>query len=339
MVKKYKIGFAGTSAFACPFFEELQQKFDVRLLMTKQVDVKAKSYSFAKFLLNRDLSHPIIYSGEKLGLNQLEDAWAEVQKIGGNRIPCVYPAKMREVDEGTFDELDAMIVIAYGHKIPKRMLEKCVWINLHGSVLPKFRGAAPINYAIMSGEEASGLSATIMVEEIDAGPVIDTIEVPILPEDDSAVLAMRMQEIGKEWFAETVFKYLEGGIKAVPQDDSIATFAPSITAEHKKIDWTKSAREIHNKIRGLAPNMCCSVEIAGIRLKLLASEILPDGWTALEILQIGQFINPNKIRQLIIRCGTGFLRLTSVIPESSREMSDESFVRGYSKLLSNISAT
>ena len=374
--KKYIIGFAGTSAFACPFFEELQKIFEIRFLMTKAIDPKSKLYSFAKFIKDKNLEEKNIYKqnevedkelrnydSKKKQDNDLEGNHAGVidmkscfetreedkqlyelssQEKWQNRelgsyerrsFPCYYPAKMKEIDEFIFEGLDAMIVIAYGHKIPKRMLDKCVWINLHGSILPKFRGAAPINYSIMAGEEQSGLSATIMAEQIDAGPVIETMSVPIESDDNSADLALRMQKMGREWFAQTVLGYLEGRLSAIPQDPLLATFAPSITAESRKLDWGKSAFEIHNKIRALSPNMCCSLDLEETKLKLVASRLLSEDYIPPEIPQIGKPISFEKTDKLIIRCGEGFLRLTQIVPDSSKQMSDEEFVRGYRNLL------
>ena len=290
---RLRVAFAATSPFAIPFFEEIMKVFDVRFLMTKAVDPKL--YSFARFIQDIDM-------------------------------PCYYPTKMKEIDESIFDELDVMIVIAYGHKIPKRMLDRCTWINLHGSVLPKFRGAAPINYALMAGETETGLSSTIMVEQIDAGPVIDTIKMPINHDDNVASLISRMQTEGKEWFPQTIIRYLNKEIVAVPQDDLLATFAPCITNADRQIDWTKSATQIHNQIRGLSPAPCCSIQIDNLRIKIIESSVVQN-LDEFANKSIGSLVDP--VNQLVVRCGSGFLRLNRIIPESSKLMSDADFIRGH----------
>ena len=297
---RYRIAFAATSAFAYPFFQELQKIFDIAFLMSKEPEPKSKSPSFAKFI--------------------------QEDKIN---IPCYYPKKMKEINESIFDGLDAVIVIAYGHKIPKRMLDKCAWINLHGSLLPKFRGAAPINYAIMAGEKRTGLSSTIMVEQIDAGPVIDLLDIDINQDDTASSLSLRMQELGKEWFAESVLQYLKGEKAAIPQDDAIATFAPSITHADRQIDWSLSAQEVDNKIRGLSKMYCSSIKIDQISLKLISSEVFLDEELTVDGVEVGQLVDPHRIRKLIIRCGSGFVQLKKVIPEGSKEMDDSSFIRGH----------
>jgi methionyl-tRNA formyltransferase len=150
---------------------------------------------------------------------------------------------------------DVVVIIAYGQIIPKRLIEipRLGWINLHASLLPKYRGAAPINWAIVNGETRSGLTTMQIDPGMDSGPALLQIEMDIAPDETAPQLAARMAEAGAPLVVETLRKLEQGEITGVPQNHGQATFAPLLKKEHGRIDWSHTAGRIHNRIRGLLP--------------------------------------------------------------------------------------
>jgi methionyl-tRNA formyltransferase len=150
---------------------------------------------------------------------------------------------------------DAVVIIAYGQIVPKRLIEipRLGWINLHASLLPKYRGAAPINWAIVNGETSTGLTTMQIDAGMDTGPILLQETIAIGADETAPELARRMSEAGAPLMAETLRKLDRGEISARTQDSAQASLAPRLTKELGLIDWSRSAREIYNKIRGLAP--------------------------------------------------------------------------------------
>jgi methionyl-tRNA formyltransferase len=150
---------------------------------------------------------------------------------------------------------DAVVIIAYGQIIPKRLIEvpRLGWMNLHASLLPKYRGAAPINWAIVNGETSTGLTTMQIDAGMDTGPILLQQVIAIGPDETAPELAHKMSEAGAPLMADTLHKVERGGISPRPQDASKASLAPRLTKELGLIDWSRSARVIYNGIRGLAP--------------------------------------------------------------------------------------
>jgi methionyl-tRNA formyltransferase len=150
---------------------------------------------------------------------------------------------------------DAAVIIAYGQIIPRRLLEipRLGWLNLHGSLLPKYRGAAPIAWAIINGETRTGLTTMRLDAGLDTGPILMQREIEIGSDETAPELAKRMAEAGAPLAAESLIKLERGEIVPIPQDSAKATYAPILTKEHGRIDWAQTAGEIYNRIRGLEP--------------------------------------------------------------------------------------
>jgi len=150
---------------------------------------------------------------------------------------------------------DAVVVIAYGQIIPQRLIEipRLGWINLHASLLPKYRGAAPINWAIVNGETRTGLATMRIDAGLDTGPTLLKREISIGPDETAPELAARMAEAGAPLIAETLGGLERGEITATPQDNSKATLAPPLKKEDGRIDWNLTAQKICNRIRGFDP--------------------------------------------------------------------------------------
>jgi len=168
------------------------------------------------------------------------------------------PEKIRAdsaVDFFTRMAPDAVVIIAYGQIIPARLiaLPRLGWINVHGSLLPKYRGAAPIAWAIVNGETVTGLTTMQIDAGMDTGPVFLQREIQIGPTETTPELARRMSEAGAPLIAETLHKLDRGEIWPVAQDSSHATYAPLLEKEHGRINWSLSAPRIYNRMRGMAP--------------------------------------------------------------------------------------
>jgi methionyl-tRNA formyltransferase len=150
---------------------------------------------------------------------------------------------------------DAAVIIAYGQIIPRRLLEipRLGWMNLHGSLLPKYRGAAPIAWAVIHGETKTGLTTMKLDPGLDTGPILLQREIEIGGDETAPELGKRMAELGAPLVTESLIKLDRGEITPVPQDSTQATFAPMLTKEHGRIDWSQTAGEIYNRIRGLTP--------------------------------------------------------------------------------------
>lgn len=173
-------------------------------------------------------------------------------------IPLYQPEKIRSEESFEFFKrtaADAVVLIAYGQIIPARLIEipRLGWINLHGSLLPKYRGAAPIHRAILNGEKRTGLTTMNIDAGLDTGPMLLRFETEIGADETAPGLYARLAEAGAPLLAETLRGLERGTITRVPQDNSQASFAPPLKKEEGRIDWSLSAQQIYNRIRGLQP--------------------------------------------------------------------------------------
>ena len=175
--------------------------------------------------------------------------------------------------------VEAVIVMAYGRILPAAVLEapRLGCINLHASLLPRYRGAAPINWAIVCGETETGISVMQMDEGMDTGPVFSTRSIPIGDSETAGQLAERLAELAARCVREDLPRVLSGKLSAAPQDDTRATMAPLIKREHTVIDWTRSPLEVKNLVRGMAPKPGAFSGVRGKKLKVLVSEPAPGG--------------------------------------------------------------
>lgn len=150
---------------------------------------------------------------------------------------------------------DVAVIIAYGQIVSQRLLDipRLGWINLHASLLPKYRGAAPINWAIVNGETRTGVTTMQVSAGLDTGPILLTGETDIGPDEAAPELAARLAEIGAPLIVETLRKLDRGELALRRQDDSQATFAPLLRKEDGRVDWSQAARAVHNRLRGLQP--------------------------------------------------------------------------------------
>lgn len=230
---------------------------------------------------------------------------------------------------------DLFVVVAYGEIIKQHLLEMphLACINLHTSLLPKFRGAAPIQRSIMEGETESGVTIIHMVKKMDAGDMINKVAVPIGTEMTFGELEEELCQAGKKLLLETIHSFEKGKPLSILQDHSLVTFAPKIELEDCEIDWNRSAQELHNLIRGVNPypGAWCYVDVKGEkkRLKINLSKIV-----SCEKSLPGTLLNPHSSKgNLIIATGDQALELLDVQLEGKKRMSSEELCRGIPRAL------
>lgn len=188
-------------------------------------------------------------------------------------LPVYQPERMREPETiKTVGELapELIVVAAYGRILPEEILRAAPYgaINVHSSLLPKYRGAAPINWAILDGEAETGVTIQYMAQELDTGDIILQKTTPIGETEDAEALTGRLAKLGAEALSEAVRALERGTAGRTPQDHARQSYASKLSREMSPVDWTRSAREISCQVRGLIPWPCASAELAGNRFKL-----------------------------------------------------------------------
>ncbi|MGD8781475.1 MAG: methionyl-tRNA formyltransferase [Ignavibacteria bacterium] len=244
-----------------------------------------------------------------------------------NNIPVLQPEKLNDgnfIEELKKINADLFIIVAF------RILPVDVFtvppegsFNLHGSLLPKYRGAAPIQWALINGDEKTGLTTFFLKEKVDTGNILLQKEILIDELDNFQTLHDEMSEEGAKLVLETVNLIESGTVEVKSQDDSVATKAPKITKDICKIDWNKTAKEIHNLVRGLSPVPGAFFIYDEKIYKVYKTKINRES-----TLQPGEIIE-NK-DQLIIGCKSEAIEVLEIQPEGRKRMDIESFLRGYS---------
>lgn len=226
-------------------------------------------------------------------------------------------------------DADLFVVVAYGEIIKQHLLDmpKKACVNLHASLLPKYRGAAPIQRCIIEGEKESGVTIMYMVRKMDAGDMIKVAKVPIGPNMTAGELEEALCETGKHALLDVIRAFEQGPVPGTPQDHTQATLAPKMELEDCQIDWSQSAEILHNLVRGATPHpgAWCTVKVKGQekRLKLLQTVVEPRQGAPRSILS-----GPKE--GLIIACGQDALRLSRIQLEGKKAMSDLEFACGIS---------
>jgi len=245
-------------------------------------------------------------------------------------LPVFQPEKIRDPQAvgqiRSYEPLDAIVVAAFGQIIPQSVLDipKYGSINVHASLLPKYRGAAPIHYAIMSGEQKTGVTTMLMNAGLDTGDILLMRETDIGPEETTGELETRLADMGAQLLVETLDKLERGEIQPQPQDHEKATVARSLKREQGQIDWNKSAEEIVNLIRAFAPRPGAYTFLNGTELKIYKASVnnQPTGK-----YQNGQVIEVAR-DAIIVAAGQGSVRLIEVQPENRKRMNAGEFARG-----------
>ena len=243
--------------------------------------------------------------------------------------PVYQPVSMRDgIAEGILDDLkcDLVVVVAFGKILPREVLEKPPFgsINIHGSLLPEYRGAAPAQWAILNGEKVTGVTSLYMNEGIDAGDMIFSRPVPIGDEETAGDLLEKLGDVGAQLLSETVDAIASGSVVRRPQDHSKATFAPALTRAMSQINWTDSAYRIKCRVRGLRPWPGASAELQGRLLKVLA----------VDIDETGTGRNPGDIvfadkRGIGVACADGVVVIRELQAPGGKHMNSADYIRGH----------
>ncbi len=298
-----RVIFMGTPAFALPSLKRLVEEGHGVVLVVTQPDRRA----------GRGLRlqpPPVKVAAEALGL------------------PVLQPETLK--DEAVIARLqglapDVLVVAAYGRFVPKAILDipRLGCYNVHPSLLPKFRGPAPIHRALMAGEEETGVTIIRMDEGMDTGPILLQKVTPILPEDTAGSLEDRLAVLGAEALAEALWLVEKNEASLVPQEHGLATYAPKLKEEEGRLQWSWEARRLHNLIRGFSPEPGAYTLFRGKRLKILRSALVSEeeGGQPGTILAIGK-------EGFVVATGRGALRLLEVQPEGRRRMTAAEFARG-----------
>lgn len=243
-------------------------------------------------------------------------------------IPVVQPATLK--DGAAAKRIaalrpDVIVVAAYGKILPKAVLEippfGCV--NLHASLLPKYRGASPVQAALVNGETVTGVTAMKMAEGLDTGDILLSESTPVGPDENAQELTGRLSRLGAGLIVRTLEALRAGTLRPEPQDDGKSCYAPMLTREMSPVDWKLSAGQIHNRVRGLYPWPGAGASFRGRGLKLLRSRVAGNraGTPGEAVRENGRFL---------VCCGGGTaIELLEVQPEGGKRMSGADFLRGH----------
>lgn len=242
-------------------------------------------------------------------------------------IPVLQPAKLK--DESFIEELkkidaDLFVIVAF-RILPVDVftLPRFGSVNLHGSLLPKYRGAAPIQWALINGDTETGVTTFFLKEKVDTGNMILQEKIAIDPEDNFETLHDKMKEVGAEVLLKTISLIEKNEVDEKTQDDSLASPAPKITKDICRIDWNKPVHEVHNLIRGISPFPGAFFVKDHKQYKVYKSKIVED-----PKLQPAEVLETK--RELYIGCADGTLEILEIQPEGRKRMTADEFLRGYS---------
>ncbi|MBP2652931.1 MAG: fmt [Firmicutes bacterium] len=246
-------------------------------------------------------------------------------------LPVLQPEKIKTpdfIDQIVALKPEAIVVVAFGQILPQSLLNvpKLGCINVHASILPKYRGAAPIHWAVINGERVTGVTTMYMDAGLDTGDMILKKEVNILPDDTTGELYDKLGLLGADLLSDTLRLMIQGDVPREKQDGSQATYASMITRETEQIDWHQSAEAVHNLVRGLNPWPSAYCRHDGKILKIWQTRVKEESQTIVgtpgQVVAVGE-------NGCIVATGAGLVELRQVQPESKKRMSAVEYVRGY----------
>ena len=242
-------------------------------------------------------------------------------------LPVIQPVSFR--DDAVVEELraiapDLIVVVAYGKILPQRVLDipKYGCINIHASLLPKYRGSAPYQWAVLDGLKETGVTAMYLCREMDAGDMIDQVRTPIGPEETAGELLDRLAVLGADLLSRTLRKIEAGTVTATPQDPAKVTYAPMLDKSMCPIDFTKSAAKIHDQVRGLHPWPVATAELAGRRFKIHACVVAEGSGAPGTILGLTK-------TGLLVACGEGAIEIRRLQADGGKPMAATDYFRGH----------
>ena len=299
-----RVIFMGTPDFAVPSLEALLTKHEVVLVVTQPDKPKGR--------------------GKKMVPTPVKACALE------HGIPVLQPEKVKEpefVEQLRYYEPDLIAVTAFGQILSEPILEmpKYGCINVHGSLLPKYRGAAPMQWSIIDGEKVTGITTMYMAKGLDSGDMLLKAEVEITDEDTFATIHDKMAVTGANLLLDTLDQLEAGTLERIPQDHDAATYAPMITKETGHIDWSKNRQDIINLIRGLNPVPAAYTIYEEEVLKIFGaviSDVQADDAANGEIVAVVK-------KGFVVKCGDGCLLITEVQARGGKRMMTDAYLRGH----------
>lgn len=247
-------------------------------------------------------------------------------------LPVYQPEKVRTEESLSYlasFQFDLLVTAAYGQILPVRLLEmpKFGSVNVHASLLPKYRGGAPIHRCIMNGDKDSGVTIMRMVKELDAGDMLAQVRMPIDPRDTVGTLHDKLAAAGSRLLLETVPRILDGTAVETPQDASQVTYAPNLTREDERIQWNKTARQIYNQVRGLHPWPVAFTTLQGKIVKIWWADIADERNVSDKLPGTILRVTDSAIE---VQTGAGTIAIHELQPEGKRRMTADELLRGQS---------
>jgi len=295
--------FFGSPEFAVPCLDALHQISDVAVVISQPDRPAGRGLAMR--------SPAVKQRAIELGL----EVW-QPKKIRTGE----FAEKLRALDA------EVGVVVAYGRILPRAVLDaaRMGCVNVHASLLPRWRGAAPIQWSIVHGDAQTGVTLMQVDEEMDAGPILATASTPIAPEDDAATLGERLSKMGAELLQRELPHYVENKLTPQPQDTAGVTMAPILKKEHGRIDWNRSARAVHDQIRGMNPWPGAYTILGERRIKVhrtLASTLDPEGATPGQVIAL----DPEGI---LVACAEGTLEIQELQESGRKRVDARSFASG-----------
>ncbi len=243
-------------------------------------------------------------------------------------IPVFQPENFRE--EETVQQLrdlksDVCAVVAYGRLLPQNVLDVPTYgcINIHASALPKYRGSAPYQWTVLDGQTETGVTAMYLVRKMDAGDIIEISKTTVGENETAGELLDRLAVLGADLLSKTLGRFASGEkVTATPQDESQVTFAPLLDKSMCPIDWSKTARQVHNQVRGLHPWPVATMELDGKQFKVHETRVVPGHGVPGTVLEL----NKNG---LVIACGQDAVEIRSLQAEGGKRMRAPDYFRGH----------
>ena len=257
-------------------------------------------------------------------------AFSPVKEVAiAHNIPVFQPENFRE--EETVQQLrnlkpDVVAVVAYGRILPQKVLDipakGC--INIHASLLPAYRGSAPYQWAVLDGLQETGVTAMYLCREMDAGDMIDTAKTSIGENETAGELLDRLAVLGADLLDKTLRAIENGTVQSVPQDHSKATYAPMLDKSMCPIDFTKTAQQVHNHVRGMNPWPVATMELKGKRFKVYETAVIHENSNAIPSMVLG--LTKTGLR---IACGEGVIEIRTLQAEGGKRMAAPDYFRGH----------
>ena len=243
-------------------------------------------------------------------------------------IPVFQPENFRE--EETVQQLrdlkpDVCAVVAYGRILPQKVLDVPTFgcINIHASLLPKYRGSAPYQWAVLDGLKETGVTAMYLVREMDAGDIIDTRKTPIGENETAGELLDRLAVLGAELLSKTLSRFAAGErVVGTPQEESLVSYAPMLEKTMCPIDWSKTAQQVHDHVRGLHPWPVATMELGQTLFKVHETRVVPGSGAPGKVLEL----NKNG---LVVACGEGAVEIRSLQAQGGKRMAAPDYFRGH----------